>query len=110
MDYFKKRAKEILTNDRQLEYENPLSLGNAYKNLKAALRNPVIVHATSSDTKPHHLKMTFSMCRNAVNGDRFLEIAKLKELSQTSSKKQAYSTELASSILASKESKLNLSN
>ena len=77
MDYFKKRAKEILTSEHTVEYDHPLGLNNAYKNLKAALRNPIIVHATSSDNKPHHLKMTFAMCRNAVNGDRFLEMSKL---------------------------------
>jgi hypothetical protein len=78
MDYFKKRAKEILMSDKDIEYEgNPLSLPNSYKNLKAALRNPVVIHSGSSETKPHYMKMTFSMCRNAVNGERFLEMSKL---------------------------------
>ena len=61
-------------------------MSNAYKSLKAALRNPVIVHASSSENKPHYLKMTFSMCRNAVNGERFLEMSKLKELTMGKSK------------------------
>lgn len=78
MDYFKKRAKEILTSENTVEYDHPLGLQNAYKSLKGALRNPIIVHATSSEHKPHHLKMTFAMCRNAVNGDRFLEMSKLQ--------------------------------
>jgi hypothetical protein len=78
MDYFKKKAKEILMNDREIEYEgNPLSINMCFKNLKNALRNPVVVH-TGSEHKPNYLKMTFSMCRNAVNGDRFLEMSKLQ--------------------------------
>lgn len=78
MDYFKKRAKDILMSEKDIEYSGqPLNLGNAYKNLKAQLRNPVIVHSGNTETKPHYMKMTFSMCRNAVNGDRFLEISKL---------------------------------
>ena len=77
MDYFKRRAHEILIGEKEVEYEGtPLNLPNAYKNLKAALKNPVIVHA-NSENKPHYLKMTFSMCRNAVNGERFLEMSKL---------------------------------
>jgi hypothetical protein len=78
MDYFKRRAKEILTSEKDIEYEgNPLSIGNAYKNLKSQLRNPVVVHSGNSETKPHYMKMTFSMCRNAVNGEKFLEMSKL---------------------------------
>mmetsp|Transcript_20055 Transcript_20055/g.14762 ORF Transcript_20055/g.14762 Transcript_20055/m.14762 type:complete len:163 (+) Transcript_20055:490-978(+) len=82
MDFFKKRAKEILLEKNSEEEEEPtgqLSLANAYKNLKAALRNPVVIHATTSDEKPHYMKMTFSMCRNAVNGgEKFLELSKMK--------------------------------
>lgn len=59
------------------EYEgNPLQLNMCYKNLKQALRNPVVVHNNGHE-KPHHLKMTFCMMRNAVNGERFLEMSKL---------------------------------
>ena len=35
-----------------------------------------MVHG-GSEKKPHYLKMTFSTCRAAVNGDRFLEMSKL---------------------------------
>lgn len=80
LDYFKSRARDILTDENDVEYDgNPLSLNMCYKNLKNALRKPVVVHNTGSDTKPGYLKMTFSMCRNAVNGDRFLEISKLQQ-------------------------------
>ncbi len=48
----------------------------AFKNLKNAIRNPVVVHA-GSEKKPNYLKMTFSTCRAAVNGDRYLELSKL---------------------------------
>lgn len=81
MDYFKKRAKEILLADKEsdIDEQTPLfNLGNAYKNLKACLRNPVVIHSGNSETKPHYMKMTFSMCRNAVNGgDKFLEMSAL---------------------------------
>ena len=42
--------------------------------------------------------MTFSMCRNAVNGDRFLEISKLKEttLASMSKSKGGMSSEVQS--------------
>ena len=36
----------------------------------------MVVHG-GSEKKPHYLKMTFSTCRAAVNGDRFLEMSKL---------------------------------
>ena len=72
MDYFKQRAKDILMNESEIEYEgNALQLGVCFKNLKNAIRNPLIVHG-GNEHKPHYLKMTFSTCRAAVNGDRFL--------------------------------------
>lgn len=83
MDYFKKRAKEILLSEKEsdIDEHTPLfNLNNAYKNLKAVLRNPVVIHSGNSETKPHYMKMTFSMCRNAVNGgDKFLQMSKLLE-------------------------------
>ena len=76
-DYFKTRAREILMNEQELEYEgNPLLLNICYKQLKNQLKNPVVVH-NLGDTKPHYLKMTFAMLRNAANGDKFLELSKL---------------------------------
>lgn len=47
-----------------------------FKNLKNAIRNPVVVHA-GAENQPNYLKMTFSTARAAVNGDRFLELSKL---------------------------------
>ena len=77
MDYFKQRAKDILMNDEDVEYEgNAMQLGMCFKYLKNSIRNPVVVHA-SSEEKPHYLKMTFSTARSAVNGDRYLEISKI---------------------------------
>jgi hypothetical protein len=77
MDYFKQRAKDILMNESDIEYEgNAVQLGVCFKNLKNAIRNPIVVHG-GSEKKPHYLKMTFSTCRAAVNGDRFLEMSKL---------------------------------
>ena len=77
MDYFKQRAKDILMNESEIEYEgNAIQLGVCFKNLKNAIRNPIVVHG-GNEKKPHYLKMTFSTCRAAVNGDRFLEMSKL---------------------------------
>lgn len=89
LDYFKSRAREILLTDNDVEYDvnTPISLNMCYKNLKNHLRNPIVVHNTGSEHKPGYLKMTFSMCRNAVNGDRFLEISKLKESTMMSKSK-----------------------
>jgi hypothetical protein len=77
MDYFKQRAKDILMSEEDLEYEgNAMQLNMCFKNLKNAIKNPVVVHA-GSEHKPNYLKMTFSTCRAAVNGDRYLEMSKL---------------------------------
>ena len=60
MDFFKKRAREILMNDHDVEYEgNPMPLSGAYKNLKHAVKNPSTVY-TKVDSKPHYMKMTFT--------------------------------------------------
>lgn len=83
MDYFKQRAKDILMNEGDMEYQgSAMQLGMCFKNLKNAIRNPVVVHA-GSEQKPHYLKMTFSTCRAAVNGDRFLEMSKIINSSGT---------------------------
>lgn len=76
MDFFKKRAREILTADADLEYEgNPMPLGGAYKNLKHAIKNPSIVY-TKLENKPNYMKMTFSMGRQAPAGGRFMDLSK----------------------------------
>ena len=65
MDFFKKRAREILTNEADLEYEGiPMPLQGAYKNLKHAVKNPSVVY-TKMENKPGYMKMTFSMGRHA---------------------------------------------
>lgn len=77
MDYFKQRAKDILMGETDLEYEgSAMQLNMCFKNLKNAIRNPVVVHA-GAENQPNYLKMTFSTARAAVNGDRFLEMSKL---------------------------------
>jgi len=64
-------------SETDLEYEgNAMQLGMCFKNLKNAIRNPVVVHA-GSEKQPNYWKMTFSTARQAVNGDRFLEMSKL---------------------------------
>jgi hypothetical protein len=93
MDYFKQRAKDILMNEDDLEYEgNAMQLNMCFKNLKNAIKNPVVVHA-GTEHKPNYWKMTFSTCRAAVNGDRYLEMSKLigisGSLKQDSSQQQS---------------------
>jgi len=75
MDFFKKRAREILMMDMDLEYEGmPMPLGAAYKNLKHAVKNPSVVY-TKLENKPHYMKMTFSMGRQAPAGGKFMDFA-----------------------------------
>lgn len=69
MDYFKKKAREILLDDQEFDNEpqedfNTISLSNAYKNLKNAIKNPVVVYSYP-ENKPNYMKMTFSMSRIA---------------------------------------------
>ena len=76
MDFFKKRAREILMGEQDMEYEgNPMPLGGAYKNLKHAIKNPSVVY-TKMEQKPHYMKMTFSMGRQAPAGGKFLDLSK----------------------------------
>jgi hypothetical protein len=83
MDFFKKRAREILTADAELEYEgNPMPLGGAYKNLKHAIKNPSIVY-TKLENKPNYMKMTFSMGRQAPAGGRFMDLSKNNSITQS---------------------------
>ena len=83
MDFFKKRAREILTADAELEYEgNPMPLNGAYKNLKLSIKNPAIVY-TKLENKPNYMKMTFSMGRQAPVGGRFMELAKANSISKS---------------------------
>ena len=82
MDFFKKRAREILTADAELEYEgNPMPLNGAYKNLKLSIKNPAIVY-TKLENKPNYMKMTFSMGRQAPVGGRFMELTKTRDFSE----------------------------
>ena len=100
MDYFKKRAKEILLGQKEPYEGKPLPLNICFKNLKNILRNPVVVH-TDGESKPNYLKMTFSMCRNAVNGDRFLELSKMQKTSEGSSMVGSSKVDKFSSIFGS---------
>jgi len=73
MDFFKKRAREILMNDTEMEYEgNPMPLNNAYKNLKHAVKNPSVVYS-KLENKPNYMKMTFSMGRQAPAGGKYMD-------------------------------------
>ena len=75
MDFFKKRAREILMNENDMEYEGvPMPLGGAYKSLKHAVKNPSVVY-TKLENKPHYMKMTFSMGRQAPAGGKLIELS-----------------------------------
>jgi hypothetical protein len=76
MDFFKKRAREILMNEQEMEYEGkPMPLSGAYKNLKHAVKNPAVVY-TKLEQKPHYMKMTFSQGRQAPAGGKFMDLSK----------------------------------
>lgn len=83
MDFFKKRARDILMNEQEMEYEGtPMPLGGAYKNLKHAVKNPSVVY-TKMENKPHYMKMTFSMGRQAPAGAKFMELSKQNNISKS---------------------------
>ena len=83
MDFFKKRARDILMNEADLEYEgNPMPIASAYKSLKHAVKNPSTVY-TKLDAKPHYMKMTFSQGRQAPAGGRYLQLSKQQEISKS---------------------------
>ena len=79
MDFFKKRARDILMNESFMEYEGaPMPLSGAYKSLKHAVKNPSIMYSRVAD-KPNYMKMTFSMGRQAPAGAKFTEMSKTKD-------------------------------
>ena len=79
MEHFKGRAREVLLNEYDLEYENALDLPGAYKALKGILKNPPVVH--SKRPLANYMKMTFSTSRHAVPGRvderRYIELSKM---------------------------------
>lgn len=76
MDFFKKRARDILMNENDMEYEGvPMPLGGAYKSLKHAVKNPSIAYS-KVESKPNYMKMTFSMGRQAPAGVKLMELNK----------------------------------
>ena len=84
MDDFKKNAMELLLQESETVYENPVDLPVAYKMLKGLIKNPVIVH--SKRPNKGYMKQTFATSRHAiaVKGDeqRFLEYSKLSKQSK----------------------------
>jgi hypothetical protein len=46
MEFFKKRARDILMSNNEMEYEGvPMPLSGAYKALKQAIKNPSILYS-----------------------------------------------------------------
>ena len=83
MDFFKKRAREILMNDTEMEYEGvPMPLGGAYKSLKHAVKNPSIAYA-KEESKPNYMKMTFSMGRQAPAGAKLMEMSQKNQIGKS---------------------------
>lgn len=80
MDFFKKRAREILMADNDLEYEGvPMPLGGAYKSLKHIVKNPNTVY-TKLEKKPGYLKSTFCQGRQAPAGGKFVSANSMLEI------------------------------
>lgn len=72
MDFFKKRARDILMVESEIEYEGvPMPLASAYKNLKHAIKNPTTIN--TKENKPGYLKMTFAMGRHAPAAGKFID-------------------------------------
>lgn len=85
MDFFKKRAREILMSDSEMEYVgNPMPLNGAYKNLKHAIKNPAST-MTKLDEKPGYMKMTFAMGRHAPAAAKNLDIGKQQAIAKSAS-------------------------
>ena len=59
-----------------------MPLGGAYKNLKHAIKNPSVVY-TKMESKPHYMKMTFSMGRQAPAGGKFLDLSKTNAITKS---------------------------
>ena len=83
MDFFKKRARDILMSEADMEYVgNPMPLSGAYKNLKHAIKNPAST-MTKLDEKPAYMKMTFAMSRHAPAAAKHLEIGKQADIAKS---------------------------
>ena len=92
MDFFKKRAREILMNESEMEYiGNPMPLSGAYKNLKHAIKNPAST-MTKLDEKPAYMKPTFAISRHAPAAAKHLEIGKMAEIAKSAKNLQPTST------------------
>lgn len=52
----------------------PLTLKICYQQLKNIIRRPAVSYSTSTQEKPHYMKMTFAMSRSAAPNSKILEI------------------------------------
>lgn len=70
-------------NDNDMEYEGvPMPLGGAYKSLKHAIKNPSISYS-KVESKPHYMKMTFSMGRQAPAGAKLMEMSQGNQIAKS---------------------------
>ena len=100
MDFFKKRAREILMNDTLMEYEgNPMPLAGAYKNLKHAVKNPSTVY-TKLESKPGYMKGTFAQGRQAPAANKYLELGKQMDIAKST---KQFQTQLNPLLLSMKD-------
>ena len=101
MDFFKKRARDILMAYSEIMYEGvPMPLASAYKNLKHAIKNPTTI--TNKEQKPGYLKMTFAVSRHAPAAGKFIDQHRQAEISKSMSQLKS-SAEAAPILLSLKD-------
>ena len=103
MDFFKKRAREILMNESELEYVgNPMPLSGAYKNLKHAIKNPTTVYS-KLDSNPNYMKITFAIGRHAPAAGKYLDLTKQAEIAKSAKALQPMESGLNPLLLSLKD-------
>ena len=76
MDYFKRRARQILIEQTESSrYEDceqklydgqPIQLKICYQQLKNIIKRPAVSYCATSTEKPHYMKGTFAISRSVV--------------------------------------------
>jgi hypothetical protein len=78
LDFFKRQAKDALVIEEDIEYDVPLDLNNAYKQLKNAIKNAPIVHSKRPDF--NYQRSTFAVERHNIKNqkeeEKFLTLMK----------------------------------
>lgn len=87
MDFFKQRARQILieqatgdigyreSDSEDKAYEGaPMAMKICYQQLKSVIKRPAVSYTASTQDKPHYMKMTFAMNRNAAPNAKILQM------------------------------------